>query len=81
MSLRVRLTPEEVHANHHRLIDEQAAAFRAAKTHTQRRDASKLVLTTVRGHLRHPHGHRGNLSPFATLDDLIAMHDELHDKP
>ena len=78
MSLRVRLTPEEVHANHHRLIDEQVAAFRAAGSHVQRRDASKLVLTTVRGHLRHPHGYRRTLSPFATLDELTALHDSLH---
>ena len=81
MSARVRMTPEEVHANHHRLITDRVDAYlthsRGARSRLARREAWKLALWTLRSHINAPHGQH-NLSPLLSLDELIAIHDHIH---
>lgn len=74
-------TEASLHDHHHGLIDERTAALaalggRSGLHRLRRREAAKLLIWTLKGHLRWPHGHR--CGPFDTLDEMEAAHARLH---
>lgn len=79
---RPRLTAEERHNLHHRLMEERVQAWRDAPARSgldrlRKRELAKKAYWTVRGHLQDPHGQR-NAPPDALVDDLLARHLEAH---
>lgn len=77
------MTDAERHEHQHRLYATRLAAFQAEpknrrhQRRQRRREAWKRAAWTLRGHLTGQHG-QGHLRPFASLDDLEALHDRLH---
>ena len=78
------ITVNDMHANHHRLIEERVAKWQALPRRTgidriRSREAGKRALWTLRGHLSYPHGQRG-LPIKASIKSLTKLHEELHKK-
>lgn len=74
------------HENHHRLIGERVAAWRALPKRSgmdkiRRREAYKRAAHTVQGHLRSEHGTQrvgGRPIGMVDLETNLAEHDRLH---
>lgn len=76
------MTPDELHANHHRLYEERKAALleqpkRTGRDKHIRRELWKKCHWHLKSHLRSPHGHR-RFEMHWTLQDLEDLHARLH---